>query len=1124
MNIPCPSCGTHNASQRQFCGQCGHSMSIRCEQCQFTNTPGDKFCGGCGVMVVCAQPSPSPGLDFPHVPGTARAETVGVDAPEPVELSLDREPGLAFVDDLGAPEPGAAVAPLSSRPLEAQIGGGEATEDIGETLMRKYQSAGAGELPNVAARHMSLVQIDLKLAAGQSVDGDAEANAALEHFAQFTQHTVEVNGGERFAPPEGSLLWGFHDVDPVVAAQRAAAAALELISSVELFNFQEGSDYQLHLGLATGQVQIDPRGSSTQLLGKLPGLLVKIAALAPAQMVYLCQNSFDCLDGAHRADLVGQVLDPETEAPVGVYQLLPEQAALDEDSPARRALVGREDELSLLLERLQGRVADARGAWVMVSGAPGIGKTRLLEELQARAGDCRAEAYSYAVVNGAHAPQPCLLSVLAQQLVAARHPGLSPEQAHQRLAEEMLLGEEEGALLAAMLGLAAAEGAREDSRCDLLSRLIAHRRASSALVLIIEDLHWASDAMLRRLGMLCDRLVETPVLVVLSSRSCYEQDGFALNSDMGGELLNLSGLGNAAALALAANFLPPHTPTVRQCVSRAAGNPLFLTQQLQAAIDTIDAHRPASLRGIVHDKLQRLDEREREQLHAAAVLGSRLTLGAWSGVLGELPDRCDELVAKQLIGPDSAGYRFSHDLVHSVVYRAMDKELQRELHMRAALYHENNADVAAWHYLKAGQPLSGVAQVLQAGTNALQRGELGRAADLLDALAEVDEAQLAREQRYQLHRLRGDCHTRRGAHPLALGSYEHALMVAEEGAEQTRTKLLLAGCLGELGNTQGAMQALGEVLAEARRNELAGVETSALQQRAELLFGAGRFDEAESDLRAGLTEARQLGDASTAIELSQRLGELLCRQGQMREAEQLLGEAHQGRERLRSGSGWAERDPWLGQCLYFLGDVCGARDILQAAVEHAKSSGDQRAQLQARCLLGPVLLDLGEPASALTNGKLALAIAGEGADEQLASLAMVAVGESQIRLGKYALGLQMLTQAWSKAEASAGKYSTGPWALAALATVVQRDVEQRNLLAKGEHLLHSGAEGISRFWFYRLAIQVALGGGDERLARRYAKLLREAERGQELPWVMQACSGLVEPDGPQVLVSPLGGH
>ncbi|MGB0866216.1 MAG: ATP-binding protein [Granulosicoccaceae bacterium] len=1051
---------------------------------------------------------PQSKVDFPNLPSALHAEVAGVDSAEPAELSLDQELEPSFNDEGGAERD--AFEPES-----------EPEED----LMQKYQRVGQAELPTVPALHMSLVQVDFKLASGQGAAANFEhAPEMLENFARFAQHTIEINGGERFQAPSGSLLWGFHDVDPVIAAQRATAASLELLSSVELFNFQESSDCHLHVGLASGQIQLEESHSPSRVLGKTVGLVAKIAALAPSQLIYLCQHSFDCLDSAHRAELVGQVLEPETESPVGVHQLVFEQPAIEDDSPARRELIGRDSELQMLRDKLQSNIANEKASWVMISGAPGIGKTRLLEEFHLDAADQRFESYYYAVANSGQAPQPCLLSMLALQVVGSRHPGLALEQIHQRLAEEMLLTEEESQLLSLMLGLQESTDGRLmrlSGQCDLLIKLVNQRRAATGLVLFVEDMHWASDAVQRRLALLCDRLVDCPALIVLSSRSSYAQEGYSFGSDMLGELCNLGGLSNTAALALAATFLPTHTPIVRQCVARASGNPLFLTQQLQAAIDTIDSHSPTSLRGIVNSKMQALQERELEQLKAAAVLGSRLTLGAWSGVLGELPDTCDELVAHQLISPDSAGYRFSHDLVHSVVYRSIDKVLQRELHMRAAEYFEHNAEVAAWHYLKAGQPMSGVAQVLQAGTRALNRGELSRAAELLDALAEVDETQLARPQRYQLHRLRGDCHTRRAAHQQALSSYEHALLVADEGMEQAQTKLLLAACWGELGNTAAAMQILGEVLAEARSIERPALETQALQLRAELLFHSGRFKEAESDLRAGLCEVHRSGDSQTIIDISQALGELLCRQGQVREAEHLLSEAHQGRERQRCGSGWADRDPWLGQCLYFMGDVCGARDILQAAVEHAKSIGDLQAQLQARCLLGPVLLDLGEPASALANGKLAMAIETDSKHEHLSSLAMVAVGESQVRLGKYALGLQMLTQAWSKAEPSDAKYSSGPWALAALATVVQRDVEQRNLLAKGEHLLHAGAEGLSKFWFYRLAIQVALGGGDERLARRYAKLLQEAESGQELPWVQQASSGLLESAAPQVLVSPL---
>ncbi len=1051
-------------------------------------------------------------VDFPSLPQTLRNETVGVDSPEPENLSLDTD---------GADEP----QPEFREPLLDEVV--EHTDEPAHhtDLLSRYKVSSEALLQTIPLKQLTLLRIDLKLAAGQSISSDVEEPDYAElQFARFSQHTVEHIGGELLGINNGSLLWGFSDEDPVVGAQRASAAALELLSSIELFNFQQGCDFHLHISLASGQAQMDESVAPAQPVGQLVELSHKISALAPSDSVYLCQQTVDFIDSAHQVQLIGQIQDAESDVTISVHQLVQESSGTLNDAPKVPALIGRESELEALYLALNSSIEEERGRWLMLSGVSGIGKTRLLEQFHSDAAERNAESYYLTIGNDAHAPRPCFLGTLALQVSASRYPGLALEQVHQRLSEELLLSAEDQALFARMLGLGSnqdLQGDRVDLQCDLLARLLSHRRASPGLLVIVEDMHWATDSAKQRLALLCDRLLNSATLLVFSSRDCFEQQEFSFGSDMLGSYLNLVGLTLDAAFDLSATFLPVQTPVVHQCVARASGNPLFLTQQLQAAIDTIESQGSGSLRGIVTSKLQRLESEELEQLQCAAVLGSRLTLGAWSGILGSIPAACDKLVQRQLLCMDSTGYRFTHDLVHSVVYRAIDKPLQKELHLRAARYFENNAETAAWHYLKADEALSGVGQVILAGTAALSRGELNRAATLLDALVTVDETQLVQTQRFQLHRLRADCHTRRAAYSQALESHEHAILVAEPGIEQAETKLNMAACYGELNNTSTAMQLLGEVLAESRLSELPTLETRALVQRAEFLTQLGRCVEAESDLRAALTKAQSSGNVQSKIDISQALGELLCRQAKVREAEQLLAEAHQQRDRLRHGAGWAERDPWLGQCLYFLGDVCGARDILQAAVEHAKSVGDQSLQLLARCFLGPVLLDLGEPASALANGKLAMAIGTDKEIDSLASMAMVAVGESHIRLGKYALGLQMLTQAWSRAESTEAKYSTGPWALAALATVVQRDVEQRNLLAKGEHLLHSGAEGLSHFWFYRLAIQVAIGGGDEHLARRYAKLLKSYDESQELPWVEQACSGLIEDQSAQMLVSPL---
>jgi len=982
-------------------------------------------------------------------------------------------------------------------------------------------------LQHVPSEHMSLLRADLKLTAGQRAEY-SDLDAAVTNFSRFAETAL---GGFSAQPIQAeekySLHWCFQDDGSEPAAQRAAKSAQALLATVEVFNFQEGSEYQLHMAVSTGLVQIESPLAQNPAQGQAADTIKNITQLVPSNSVYLCQHTVACIDGELPTELVGQVHQEGLDEAFAVYQLqMPDAVTLETDAtPAVLPLVGRDHQLELLRTQLQNSIEHANGAWLMVNGVPGIGKTRLLEEFHNTAAEHRAESFWYTVGSDRQAPRAGLLQALSQRLVLKRNPGLELEQVHQRLVGELILSAEDSALLAAMLGIPhqhSGEEFRADLQCDMLVRLLNHRRSSPGFVLVIEDMHWASTSMKKLLSLLCDRLQDQPALMVFSSRDDMQDTVDTFSGELSGEHCILEGLAETDALALSSNYLPVHTQIVRQCISRASGNPLYLIQQLQAAVDTIEMNAPSSLRGIVHAKLLSLSPSALEQLQTAAVLGSRFSVGSWSGVLGYLPNAFDTLIQKQLIKADSSGgYIFAHDLMHSVVYRSIDQDKRRALHLKAALYFEANAELSAWHFLRSENPLSGVPQLLLAGSAALAQGEQERAAEFLGALSAVDESQLPQESRFQLHRLRADVHKFSAAYTQARNSYHQALLLAESDADKASTKLLLAECAQQDGDVEEAMHSLGTVLAEARSGSIATLEIQALMQRAALLQSAGRCAEAESDLRAAQVVSAESDVDTHTIEIAQRLGELLCVQANFRTAEQLLSDAHQQRERQRHGSGWADRDPWLGQCLYFMGDVCGARDILQAAVTHAQSIGDKMAMLLARCLLGPILLDLGEPASALNNGKRAMEIEESANSEELNPLAMVTVGESHIRLGKYALGLQMLTRAWSAAESSKAKYTAGPWALASLATVVQRDVEQRNLLSKGEHLLHSGASGVSHLWFYRMAVQVALGSGDEALARRYAKLLQDVDNGQELPWVKQACAGLQEPTQPTLQIAPL---
>src|SRR4030095_12059117 len=145
-------------------------------------------------------------------------------------------------------------------------------------------------------------------------------------------------------------------------------------------------------------------------------------------------------------------------------------------------------------------------------------------------------------------------------------------------------------------------------------------------------------------------------------------------------------------------------PLTRNGTAPAGANPLFLEQLLRTAEES-DDRLPASLHSLVLARVDRLPERERTAVWAAAILGQRFPLAALRHLIAAPDYDCAALLAASLVRPDGEELLFAHALIRDGVYASLTRPRRTELHRAAATwYGELDPALTAEHLDRAEAP------------------------------------------------------------------------------------------------------------------------------------------------------------------------------------------------------------------------------------------------------------------------------------------------------------------------------------------------------------------------------------------------------------------------------------
>jgi DNA-binding SARP family transcriptional activator len=385
----------------------------------------------------------------------------------------------------------------------------------------------------------------------------------------------------------------------------------------------------------------------------------------------------------------------------------------------RTPYVGRETERAEL-SRLLESARHGEGAVVMIGGEPGVGKTRLTEEIGAEA-TRRGMAVHVGRCYETEGAPPYVAFVEILELMLARAP--SPAAFLDALGED---APEVARLLPHLRRLfpdlpPPIELPPEQERRYLFNCLrdcFAREAAARPLLLILDDLHWADEPTLLFLEHLADRIPGLPLLAVGTYRDTEVTASHRLARTLDGllrsRLAHRMGLrrlseGTVAALLKALSGQEPPASLVKVIHGETEGNPFFVEEVFkhlaeedrlfgpdgrfrpEIALGEFDV--PETVRIVLGRRLERLTEDSRRALSAAAVVGRAFTFELLEA-LGELDspgllDALDEAEQARLVAPvsDRPGEDrlfFAHELIRQTLLTGLSQPRRRRLHLRVA--------------------------------------------------------------------------------------------------------------------------------------------------------------------------------------------------------------------------------------------------------------------------------------------------------------------------------------------------------------------------------------------------------------------------------------------------------
>jgi class 3 adenylate cyclase/tetratricopeptide (TPR) repeat protein len=642
-----------------------------------------------------------------------------------------------------------------------------------------------------------------------------DVSRGLSVYHAAVRREIERFGGvvEKFIGDAVVGVWGapqVHEDD----AERSVRAALAIAESVNA---------EMRVAVNTGEalVRVSPASDPGQgtVVGDVMNTASRLQAVAPVGAVVVGDATMHATNRMIEYEPLAPVVLKGKPAAVPVWRAIGARAAGHGDPRQRTPFFGRARELHLLREVFERALEEPGLQLVTVVGEPGIGKSRLVAELEA---ELPTRSPAVAVRRGRCIAYGDGIGMWPLAEVVKAQAGIGETESEPRaraLLDAAVAGMADAAWLrsrlAPLVGLPGEGGEREEVFAAW-QRFFDEVAARGPLVLIFEDLHWADPAMLAFIQYLAEWSTSVAILILCTARpELFESHPTWAGGVGNATTVALKPLGNDDTERLARSLLPelPLPAEVeRALVERSGGNPLFaeeyarlLAERANRALS--ETEMPDTVLALIAARIDTLDGERKPLLHDAAVVGKVF----WAGALADMGERepavvwgeLHELGRKELIRrsrvstiPGDEEYAFWHDLVHEVAYRQIPRAQRADKHRRAAEWIQriagarvaDRAELLAFHYSEAvaltrasGRPEDDSLRraAVHYGAIAAEHAiglDLERATHLVDKAIELAEGR--GEQMARLLCIRGTCLVQAGALAEALHVLEWARSAA----------------------------------------------------------------------------------------------------------------------------------------------------------------------------------------------------------------------------------------------------------------------------------------------------------------------------------------------------------
>ncbi len=485
-------------------------------------------------------------------------------------------------------------------------------------------------------RQLTVMFVDLVGSTALSAQLDPEDyQAVVQHYHQTCDAILQRYEGHVAQPLGDGLLVYFgypaaHEDD----ARRAVRAGLEIVQALQNRTQQQaasaplphgrGSDsLHVRIGIHTGLVVIGEIGSREKremlALGETPNIAARVQGQANPDEVMISTATYRLVEGLFEFEDRGQPELKGVATPLTLYRAVRESEVHSRFEVVVRKgltpLVGREHEFGLLCERWQ-QVKNGEGHVVLLSGEPGIGKSRLVEALketvereEARCIELRCSPYTQS-----SALQPVIEHL--QRVLQFRPEDTAEEKLRKLTVRAQYAVPRQNdivSLLAALLSLPHPDGypqltfspqKQKEKTYEALVAWLCAAAKQQAMVYAWEDLHWADPSTLELLTLFLQQMPTTRLLTVLTFRSEFVPP-WGAHSYL--SQLTLSRLGRTQVESMVEKVTGGHAfpaEVVQQIVSKTDGVPLFVEELTKSVMESVGAQQAASLQLSIPATLQ----------------------------------------------------------------------------------------------------------------------------------------------------------------------------------------------------------------------------------------------------------------------------------------------------------------------------------------------------------------------------------------------------------------------------------------------------------------------------------------------------------------------------------------